>query len=232
MSCLLTPQYNLSTFSTWLYQIAEAASTVTIVISSSQNENKTTHPRSHVNAHSIQQASVENNTIIQRMEKLNRNERWALIKQEGICRKCLNKHTINRCDSSVECGINGCKFKHHRLLHNDNNVDQHSQTVIANADIDQRASASSSATQVPFNPNVGQHNCAHQQLPAKAILFRKVPVTLFGKDREVKTYAFLDEGSSLTMLDESIATQLELKGTPDRLCLKWTADTTREDADS
>lgn len=54
-----------------------------------------------------------------------------------------------------------------------------------------------------------------------------MPLKLYGKTKVLDTYAFLDEGSSLTMLEDEIADQLELTGTPESLCLKWTADTVR-----
>ncbi|XP_049301240.1 uncharacterized protein LOC125774914 [Anopheles funestus] len=61
-------------------------------------------------------------------------------------------------------------------------------------------------------------------------LFRYVPVTMYGKDgRTVRTYAFLDEGSSSTFIDHSLMDELGLIGTSRPLCLKWTGGTTREE---
>lgn len=58
-------------------------------------------------------------------------------------------------------------------------------------------------------------------------MFRIVSVTLQNKGISIQTFAFLDEESSLTLLEEDIANQLQLDGIPDSLCLKWTGDTVR-----
>ncbi|XP_055615070.1 uncharacterized protein LOC129761373 [Toxorhynchites rutilus septentrionalis] len=58
-------------------------------------------------------------------------------------------------------------------------------------------------------------------------LFRYLPVTLFGSSKQVECYAFLDDGSELTLLDEQIACDLELSGESKPLCLRWTGGTHR-----
>lgn len=47
----------------------------------------------------------------------------------------------------------------------------------------------------------------------------------------VNTNAFLDEGSSLTLLDEEIASTLQLTGPKLPLHLKWTDDMSRHEED-
>ncbi|XP_041782000.1 uncharacterized protein LOC121598785 [Anopheles merus] len=48
----------------------------------------------------------------------------------------------------------------------------------------------------------------------------------------VETLAFLDEGSSLTLVEAALAEQLGLKGDPDPLELHWTSDVKRNEATS
>uniref|UniRef100_A0A182RSB1 PHD-type domain-containing protein n=1 Tax=Anopheles funestus TaxID=62324 RepID=A0A182RSB1_ANOFN len=43
----------------------------------------------------------------------------------------------------------------------------------------------------------------------------------------VSTFAFLDEGSSVTLVDEDLAVQLGVEGVVEPLCMRWTGDTTR-----
>ncbi|XP_055633289.1 uncharacterized protein LOC129773669 [Toxorhynchites rutilus septentrionalis] len=65
-----------------------------------------------------------------------------------------------------------------------------------------------------------------------SVLFRIVPVTLYGKTGFVNTYAFLDEGSSLTLIEGEIAKQLGVSGETQPLCLRWTGNTSRIEEES
>ena len=45
-------------------------------------------------------------------------ERAEVVKKIGCCFRCLIKgHIIKDCSSKKSCGIDGCKFKQHRLIH-------------------------------------------------------------------------------------------------------------------
>ncbi|XP_058449077.1 uncharacterized protein LOC131429043 [Malaya genurostris] len=63
-------------------------------------------------------------------------------------------------------------------------------------------------------------------------LFRVVPVTLHGKKNSITTFAFLDDGSSITLIDESIADSLGVNGKSESLCLSWTGNVTRSEEHS
>jgi hypothetical protein len=46
------------------------------------------------------------------------DKRWELAKRYGLCYRCLgDDHLGNQCPRNRECGLNGCKDTHHRLLH-------------------------------------------------------------------------------------------------------------------
>ena len=116
------------------------------------------------------------------------------------------KHNVRvRCQESVQCGINGCDRKHNQLLHN--------------------PSTSTPAT------NIVEQSYTHQQ-PKSSTYFRIVPVTIYCHSTAIDTYAFLDEGSSLTLIEEELANQLGVRGEPESLCLKWTADMVRNECNS
>ncbi|XP_067636752.1 uncharacterized protein [Eurosta solidaginis] len=53
------------------------------------------------------------------------------------------------------------------------------------------------------------------------LLFRILPVKLYGRQRRIDMYALLDEGSSITMLDDSIAKELDLRCRPHHLSVQW-----------
>ncbi|XP_062537883.1 uncharacterized protein LOC134206211 [Armigeres subalbatus] len=76
-------------------------------------------------------------------------------------------------------------------------------------------------------------NCmVHQRSAKSSVVFRVVPVTLTNGACELATYAFLDEGSSKTLLEKSVATKLGLKGTVRPLDLTWTSGVTRTEKTS
>lgn len=69
----------------------------------------------------------------------------------------------------------------------------------------------------------------HRQV-SSSTLFKVIPVKLFGNNNKtVSTFEFLDEGSSVTLLDNSIANELQLFGQIQPLCLKWTNNQTVTD---
>lgn len=65
------------------------------------------------------------------------------------------------------------------------------------------------------------------------ILFQILPVKLYGPTGiKIDTYAFLDEGSAVTLLEDSIARKLGFNGETKKLPLKWTGDTTKTELKS
>ncbi|XP_055550466.1 uncharacterized protein LOC129732983 isoform X1 [Wyeomyia smithii] len=135
--------------------------------------------------------------------------KWATIHEAKVCRKCLKQHK-GGC-MSKECGINGCTFKHHPLLHKELSV------------------TSSTANNEQANE---AQACNTHQGGSSAILFRYVPVVVYGDGNSVHCYAFLDDGSSLTLMDQDLAEELNLSGEPNPLCLKWTGGTHRSENNS
>ncbi|XP_055527542.1 uncharacterized protein LOC129720134 [Wyeomyia smithii] len=125
------------------------------------------------------------------------DERWKLVQQKELCRTCLNSHGKWPCRSWKGCGVQECRQKHHTLLHSDTSCD--------------RSVSASHVTSGNF------------QWP----LFRILPVVLYGNHSSQVVYAFIDEGSSYTLLDESVAKGLGVAGKTDPLTLKWTGNVTR-----
>ncbi|XP_036345717.1 uncharacterized protein LOC118754961 [Rhagoletis pomonella] len=75
--------------------------------------------------------------------------------------------------------------------------------------------------------NINAHNVGEE-----GTLFRVLPVVLHAGANSVSTYAFIDDGSSLTLIDEELLQQLNVKGTPQPLYLRWTGDAHRYEDDS
>ncbi|XP_055614781.1 uncharacterized protein LOC129761103 [Toxorhynchites rutilus septentrionalis] len=135
------------------------------------------------------------------------DNRWRRIRSLGVCQNCLFRHGRRSCRTVTRCGINGCQYRHHPLLHSS-----------------PRPSDSDAVTQVADNHT--------HRLQSSSVLFRIVPVTPYGNNGQVNTFAFLDEGSSLTLVEGKLVKELGISGSPQPLCLRWTANTSRTEKSS
>lgn len=59
-------------------------------------------------------------------------------------------------------------------------------------------------------------------LRSGAVLMRIVPIKICYDNKETKTYAFMDEGSDVTLMDADLARDIGLKGTNNPLNISWT----------
>lgn len=103
----------------------------------------------------------------------NIEERWKTVHSLKLCRCCLSPHGRRFCKSSNVCGINGCQYRHHQLLHFNPSTNNRSASV-------------------PVEEHHNYHHCG------QSVLFRIVQVTLHGADGSINAFALLDEGSSTT----------------------------------
>lgn len=60
-----------------------------------------------------------------------------------------------------------------------------------------------------------------REMERKSTLFRVVPVTIHGRNDDVSTFALLDEGSSITLIDADLANQLGIQGPSSELNVQW-----------
>ncbi|XP_058449050.1 uncharacterized protein LOC131429011 [Malaya genurostris] len=134
------------------------------------------------------------------------DDRWKFVQLNNLCRTCLNAHGRRSCRNPKPCGINGCQSRHHPLLHSSVNCARNRQQVVA-------------------------ENHTNRQLE-KSLLFPIVPVTLRGPRGVVTTFALLDDGSSMTLIEEGLARQIGAVGIKNPLCLVWTANVTRREENS
>lgn len=129
-------------------------------------------------------------------------ERWSVVQKKGLCRTCLNNHGKWPCKSWKGCGVSGCTMKHHTSLH------------------------IPSAGPPSVNVSTSHFSSNSEALP----LFRIQPVVLFANGLSLTVFAFIDEGSSLTLLEADIAEQLGVCGPKEPLTLLWTGNVSREES--
>lgn len=135
------------------------------------------------------------------------DDRIKLAQKERLCFGCLtsSNHDLLNCPRSKACNVNGCQRKHHPILHVNPGGNQ---------------------------PEVYAVNKHTEGTSRPSIHYQILPVTLRNKDRYIETYAFLDPGSSLTLMEADIAQQLNLTGTARPLQLAWTQNLTTDNNES
>ncbi|XP_055621992.1 uncharacterized protein LOC129765605 [Toxorhynchites rutilus septentrionalis] len=216
---------DLATFGEFMSTIVTAVSHIVPPVFQSSHKNEQQKEKRFINAHVIEENSnVFNNSdnqqkpcpVCQRIghkvkdcfefKKLDVDSRWKAVQQNHLCRRCLVPHGKRPCKSFV-CGIDGCEYRHHRLLHS--------------TKLREKTKPATTSGTVTLHHEKG-----------KCVLFRIVPVTIYGRNISVDTFAFLDDGSELTLIDKQLADQLGMEGQADPLCLQWTGNVTRREADS
>ncbi|XP_055585033.1 uncharacterized protein LOC129737892 [Uranotaenia lowii] len=134
--------------------------------------------------------------------------RWKAIKERQLCRICLAFHKRWPCRSNKDCGTDGCRSRHHHLLHDP---------------------AKMSNRNTESQEQVEHHN---HHYTTSSSLFRYLPVVLEGNDKRVEIFAFLDDGSTATFLETSVAKELGIRGPEDSLSISWTGNISREEKGS
>ncbi|XP_055605469.1 uncharacterized protein LOC129753653 [Uranotaenia lowii] len=224
----LNSDTGLNTFCSWLYDLAETLSPVAALSSSdsravrpvrkgtgflnlhSESE-ETDQPTYHSpRACIICKGECSSLERCKRFIELSSKARWAAVNEYNFCKKCLGKHNRSPCKSQKICGTNGCTYKHHHLLHNPQN----------------------GSTPPTPETSVVPRDCNTHHYTSNQALFRVVPVVLYGAQKMISTYAFLDDGSSLTHMESSLASELGVSGEVEPLCLRWSGDKTRQENNS
>ncbi|XP_062554097.1 uncharacterized protein LOC134219387 [Armigeres subalbatus] len=142
--------------------------------------------------------------------------RWKTAQQLNLCRRCLIPHGKWPCKATV-CGVDNCEARHHKLLHPGNPQPYTNEPT------------SSTRAQSTSTPSATVN--VHRQ-PQSQVLFRIIPVSLYGKKATVNTLAFLDDGSSYTLIEKNLASELGVEGEAEPLCLQWTSNIKRTENDS
>ena len=121
-------------------------------------------------------------------KNMNVTDRYVAVKKERLWYGCLETgHAIKDCKVHP-CGINGCTKKHNRLLHSENQMDEGSHAVNVSAATINQSNQVTSFLQI-------------------------VPVSVQSGGNRLATYAFVDSGSTVSFIDQSVKDQLQAKGT-------------------
>lgn len=152
------------------------------------------------------QSSCQRVKDCKKFESLNTKDRWSMVKEHKLCIRCFGKHLLKGCKSKQKCNVGECQKPHNSLLHE-------SEDSIAKRNHKEGVSKSDNTANV---------NCSHQSVSRKLDIFRIVPVKLHHNDRTVNTFAYLDDGSNVTTMEEELAYELDLEcSANENLCVKW-----------
>ncbi|XP_055698480.1 uncharacterized protein LOC129798943 [Phlebotomus papatasi] len=152
------------------------------------------------------------------------DQRWKILTSKKLCFLCLGKnHSAPECRKKQKCKINDCGKKHHEMLHKE--VEQSVQQTEANPStsvtVDGQGSSSATVSGNHASNSGGPKASAdvsgkvvhvNAQATVPRMLMKILPVYVTGPRGTIKVYAFLDEGSTITMVKDTLADRMGLTG--------------------
>jgi hypothetical protein len=127
-------------------------------------------------------------------------DRWAVVKEKRLCFYCLgSNHLSQACRRPFPCKAEGCKGRHHRLLHN--------ETAASHSD-----AAGQSKKPDTRETRQEKEQCTLLVKSAGAVALRTVPVLLVSGHRQLRINALLDDASTRAYLNADVAAELGLAG--------------------
>ena len=134
-----------------------------------------------------------------------------IVKEKRLCFRCFSPdHLSSTCEKTEECGKEGCRGRHHSLLHGaPRGYSKPPSTIPAEASATN--TVSSSAIVLPF---IGKTATLNNESVTLLPIF---PILVKNGDMSVRVLAFLDPGSEITFINEKTASQLGLSGPKESL---------------
>ncbi|XP_052758522.1 uncharacterized protein LOC128202383 [Galleria mellonella] len=142
------------------------------------------------------------------------DKRITWVKQEKLCQRCLKrgKHSWRFCKAR-QCDI--CKQNHHKFLHSENssNISNlHNTNIDTVTCQNENINSSSDNKLVPSTSTSNAVSFSNKEVQRDRILLKILPVILSGPTADIETFALLDDGSSVSIIDADLAKQLGLSG--------------------
>ncbi|KAL7745575.1 hypothetical protein ACLKA6_009799 [Drosophila palustris] len=131
-------------------------------------------------------------------------KRWDLANRHKACYCCLKFHK-GQCNERQACKIDNCEKYHNSLLHK-------------------------RLLQPNIAPPSNFSGCV-SETKTKSLL-KLVPIIVHGEKGSKEIVAFLDEGSTSTIMDMSLAREVGIQGDVKPFCFSWTGGVYRYEADA
>lgn len=123
-------------------------------------------------------------------------QRWDFVREKKICFRCAQKnHRRMNCQAKL-CGVDQCRRPHHATLHRP----------------PKEPTAAKPAAQVSPKEEAVLATATQPITGHRTVLLKMCPIIIAGPRGEAKTYALLDEGATITLIDEELAASVGAKG--------------------
>ena len=159
------------------------------------------------------------------------SDKWDIAKRCQLCFRCLAEgHSGRKCPRSRQCGQNGCKALHHRLLHQPSQETElktadlkstNSIAVKASNEISSKQTTSDTEGNKPWQQTT---MTANNVTTTDFIALRTVPIILKNGNLSIKVNALLDDASTKTYINADVAAELGLQGKTERVTVNVLMD--------
>ncbi|XP_054091903.1 uncharacterized protein LOC105220591 [Zeugodacus cucurbitae] len=226
-AALLQPHATVKHFSDWLSKLANIICTVC--------DDPYRDSKARMVLHTVQPQRSTRCPICQEQHKVAEcarfleysvPRRWTEAKRLRLCFACLNLgHCTRNCNRRMLCSVEGCRRVHHKLLHEVVENINSSSRQLSPPNVKTYANRKTTSPHRSLNSQQSSLEARSAVLSCSStdnkLLFRILPVTLYGNQRRVETYALLDEGSSITMIDSALVRDLGMRGSEQSLNVQW-----------
>ncbi|XP_017487335.1 PREDICTED: uncharacterized protein LOC108375702 [Rhagoletis zephyria] len=219
----IVPRPTVSHFSNWMQELSRVVNAAGITSSSQARSSEgrgeargrffhTDHVQSARRTPCKLCSEAHHLSKCKRFLEMNHTSWWRLVREGKLCFNCLKSdHRSNRCTYKHKCSGRYCSRMVHEILHADEATNTGTCEVQYETQRSQQQLILTNTTRQPGSSKV---------------LFKILSVTLYANEKEIRCYAFLDEGSSISLMNRSLADRLGLKGAKEKLMLQWLGNNT------
>ncbi|XP_055633707.1 uncharacterized protein LOC129774035 [Toxorhynchites rutilus septentrionalis] len=170
-------------------------------------------------------------------KKLDSKKKQQIVQDKRLCFNCLGKnHQSKDCKSTRTCAVAGCKRRHHTLLHERSTLKEEPKAKKVQNPAERETSAKNTRQEgtpsTSKDIEVEEERTNLHAVRKNKIYFQVIPVTLSARGKSLDTFAFLDHGSSNSLILKDAAEELELHGPSSPLKMLWTNESEYSDPES
>ncbi|XP_063635020.1 uncharacterized protein LOC134805696 [Cydia splendana] len=157
-------------------------------------------------------------SVCKKMLGMSIGERLEWAQGNQVCFKCLERrHSRDQCQAKG-CGVTGCRYVHHKLLHSN---ETKSKTAGFQAPPPPRSpcppriepsTEACGTTDSEQTTTTTVLNTTPDQEQSTAVLLKVIPIIVEGPLKTINTYALLDDGSSISLAEQSLMEEAGITG--------------------